>query len=134
MAERMKTRNQLLRNMALTLALILAVPLMGIPVQAGPRQVIGEPKVVETFRDNPYFNYPKAFSGRGLLNERYSDGLVISDTLYKMSSDFSCNIQGQNDVSEELLEKGQAVAFILNEQGEISSLWRLSKLDDLIER
>lgn len=112
------------------LALCFGGPLV---FAAGPER-IGGGEMPRPKRDNPYHNYPKAFNGRGILDEIQKENLVISDSLYKMDDDMSFNIPGQNDVSDTFFEKGQAVAFVLNENGEIVSLWKLKKLDDLIEK
>ena len=83
-------------------------------------------------KKGPYDKYPETFSGRGIIEAISSDHVVIGDTEYKLSRGSSFNTPNQKNVSKSLFDKGQPVVFILNDEGEIQSIWKLKRLKDLM--
>ena len=81
---------------------------------------------------NGYENYPKVFDGRGTVDYRSAEKIVINDKEYNLSSGVTFNTHNQKNVSPELFEKDETVGFVENEKGEIESVWKLKKLSDLM--
>jgi hypothetical protein len=84
---------------------------------------------------DPYENYPEEFSGRGILEALSSEAVVISDSRFTLDPGVSFHIPGRGlGGSPSSIIKGEAVAFIVNDQGQIVSLWKLNRMNDLMPK
>lgn len=81
--------------------------------------------------NGPYAQYPEQFDGRGVLDALNGQTVVIKDTQFFLAPSVSFNLPGWLDTSREQLKPGQFVAYILNDNGEVVSLWGLENETDL---
>lgn len=74
--------------------------------------------------------YPTAFDGRGIIN-RLGDGeIVINDMEYPLAARPVYNTPQMQDSSKLSFEAGSRIGYILNDQGEIASLWLINDYVD----
>ncbi|MBA3030301.1 MAG: hypothetical protein FP816_16020 [Desulfobacteraceae bacterium] len=111
---------------------------LAILIGPGPQLIAreggSEHKMVRDVVQNPYKNYPEEFTGRGVLEALNSKIVVISDSEYSLDSNVSFHLPGRDHASPSAFEKGQAVAFIVNEEGQIISIWTLNQMEDLMPK
>ena len=120
----MEKSNRWIKKLCFSLIFIFGFTVM---ITYMPSAIAGEEKVIER---GPYAYYPELFSGRGILESVSKHHVVIGDSEYKLASGATFHTPIQKNVSGSLFKKGQPVGFILNDDGEISSVWKLNKLTD----
>ena len=67
--------------------------------------------------------YPRGFDGYGVIDRLTDNEMVISDTFFKLSADVKYNTPRSSDTSDYYFKTGRSVAYLLNEDREIESLW-----------
>lgn len=80
-----------------------------------------------------YRDYPLRFSGRGGIDRVGDQELVIDDTLNKLSAGVMCNTPLVKNAPYSTLNEDDIVGFITNAKGEITSLWVLENIGDLVD-
>ena len=67
--------------------------------------------------------YPKGFDGYGRIDTIDQDGVVIDDTIWKFSRQVQFATPRDRNAGISSFSVGDTVAFILNEDKEVISLW-----------
>jgi hypothetical protein len=67
--------------------------------------------------------YPRGFDGYGRLDMIFEDRLVISDTSRKLSSSVVYGTPSSSHASKSSFREGNTVAYLLDQNREIVSLW-----------
>ena len=83
-------------------------------------------------RAEPYADYPEIFSGRGVLEFLTAEAVVIDDSGFDLGTGINYHVPGQNYASAASFKKGDFVAYVQNLDGEIISLWKLNRIEDLM--
>ncbi|GEM_PF-687487 len=75
----------------------------------------------------PYEGYPAAFDGQGKIEVIRSQGFIINDIFRPVSPGTSYHCPGSVWGSKTMFSKGDYVAFLLDDEGRIKSLWLICK-------
>ena len=67
--------------------------------------------------------YPRGFDGYGIIDRISDEVLVVSDTSIRLSANVTYNTPGYESNSVYSFSQGRTVAYLLNADGEIESLW-----------
>ncbi len=67
--------------------------------------------------------YPRGFDGYGVIDRLTDNEMVISDTFFKLSFDVNYNTPSRRNTSDYYFKTGRRVAYLLDENREIESLW-----------
>ena len=67
--------------------------------------------------------YPRGFDGYGVIDRITDNEVVIGDTFFKLSFDVQYNTQRNKNTSDYSFKAGRRVAYLLNKEREIESLW-----------
>jgi hypothetical protein len=67
--------------------------------------------------------YPRGFDGYGKIEVIEEDGVVISDTVWKFSPGARFATPGDRNAGIDDFSVGDTVAYLLNQDREITSLW-----------
>lgn len=73
--------------------------------------------------------YPLEFDGRGVIDILYPESIIISDSLYPITSFTTFNRPGRLNTFRDALKPGEIVGYKLDSQGRVVSLWQLDSLD-----
>ena len=71
--------------------------------------------------------YPRGFDGYGIIDRINVNEVVISDSLLKLSPKVKFNTPRSKNTSDYHFTKGRSVAYLLNENREIESLWLITQ-------
>jgi hypothetical protein len=67
--------------------------------------------------------YPRGFDGYGKIDTIEEDGVIISDTAWKFSPGIQFATPGDRNAGIDDFSPGDTVAYLLNQDREITSLW-----------
>jgi hypothetical protein len=67
--------------------------------------------------------YPRGFDGYGKIERIDEEGVVIDDTVWKFSRQVQFATPRDRNAGVSSFSKGDTVAYLLNEEHEITSLW-----------
>jgi hypothetical protein len=67
--------------------------------------------------------YPRGFDGYGRIDMMFEDRIVISDSSKKLSSSVVYGTPSSSHASKSSFREGNTVAYLLNQNREIVSLW-----------
>jgi len=70
---------------------------------------------------------PNDFENIGDIDRMEGDVIVINDTQKRLASDVQYFKPGRIGISKKSFEEGSKVGYIMNQKGEISSLWLLER-------
>jgi len=70
--------------------------------------------------------YPRGFDGYGVIDRISDSEVVISDSLLKLSPKVKFNTPRSKNTSDYHFTRGRSVAYLLNENREIESLWLIT--------
>jgi hypothetical protein len=119
-----------LQRLALFMAVFCILGL-GALTDCPAEERLGRAERSEVIAEGTYAQYPKQFDGRGVLDAWGDQDVVVSDTKFSLAPSVSFNLPGWLNTPRDQLEPGQFVAYKLNGNGEIISLWGLERLTDL---
>jgi hypothetical protein len=71
--------------------------------------------------------YPRNFDGKGKINRIVSEEVIIGDREFQLYADVSFNTPNLQRCSRYNFEKGDYVGYMLSDEGDIVSLWRLNE-------
>ena len=115
---------------ALLAGLIFAVmtftPGIGPDAEAGSSN-IGRSKLVVTGETPVHPGYPRLFDNIGTIDRLTAGEAVIDDSLYRISHSATYHVPGPRDVSGSRLHAGDFVGCLLSADGEIESIWLISR-------
>jgi hypothetical protein len=67
--------------------------------------------------------YPRGFDGYGVIDRITNDEVVIGDSYFKLSYNVKYNTPRKRNTSNYHFNLGRSVAYLLNKDQEIESLW-----------
>ena len=67
--------------------------------------------------------YPRGFDGYGRIDTISKDGVTIADTFWKFSRHVQFATPSDSHAGVRSFSEGDTAAFLLNEKGEVISLW-----------
>jgi len=70
--------------------------------------------------------YPRGFDGYGIIDRINNNEVVISDSFIKLSPKVKLNTPRSKNTSDYHFTRGKSVAYLLNENREIESLWLIT--------
>ncbi len=70
-----------------------------------------------------YAGYPAAFDGHGAIDKIYANAIVINDAYMPVTNSTTYHSPGGVWGSKSSFSKGDYVAYLLDEKGQIKSLW-----------
>ena len=74
--------------------------------------------------------YPRGFDGYGKIEEIEEDGVVISDTVWEFSPGIKFATPKDRNAGIYAFSVGDTVAYLLNQDREITSLWYIEFRND----
>ena len=72
-------------------------------------------------------HYPHNFDGKGKINRIVTEGVIIGDRQFRFHAQVTFNTPDAPRSSRYMFEQGDYVGFILSDNGDIVSLWRLNE-------
>jgi hypothetical protein len=80
-----------------------------------------------------YVEYPLQFDGRGNIDRVGENEVVIDDTLKRLADGAMFSRPMAQDVPKSTLKVGDIVGFITSPEGDITSIWVLEHISDLVD-
>ena len=128
MYQKIKTKFFTVTICGIMTAVMLLAPGINPCADAESRRMGGS--AVTNVSDNPlYPGYPEDFDSIGRLDRIADEEVVISDVLYRLSPSAAYHTPNHSNASPSRFHDGDYVGCLIDESGEIESIWLISRAE-----